>query len=79
MPEKKMLVFGMTNSLTQEEIADLEAYILERNGVDRAQVLHPGIPPKIFFYLTMAALVLIAGVLGGVWARMRANARKNAS
>jgi len=32
MPEKKMLVFGMTNSLTQEEIADLEAYILERNG-----------------------------------------------
>lgn len=79
MPEKKMLVFGMTNSLTQEEIADLEAYILERNGVDRAQVLHPGIPPKIFFYLTMAALVLIAGVLGGVWARMRANARRNAS
>jgi ubiquinol-cytochrome c reductase cytochrome b subunit len=79
MPEKKMLEFGMTNSLTQEEIADLEAYILERNGVDRAQVLHPGIPPKIFFYLTMAALVLTAGVLGGLWARIRANAGRNAS
>ena len=79
MPEKKMLVFGMTNSLTQEEIADLEAYILERNGVDRAQVLHPGIPPKFFFYLTVAAFVLIVGVLGGVWVRMRANAGRNAS
>jgi mono/diheme cytochrome c family protein len=79
MPEKKMLVFGMTKSLTQEEIADLEAYILERNGVDRAQVPHPGIPPKIFFYLTVAAFVLTAGVLGGVWARMRANARRKAS
>jgi sulfur oxidation c-type cytochrome SoxX len=79
MPEKKMLEFGMTNSLTQEEIADLEAYILERNGVDRAQLPHPGIPPKIFFYLTMAALVLTAGVLGGVWARMRAKTDRNAS
>jgi quinol-cytochrome oxidoreductase complex cytochrome b subunit/mono/diheme cytochrome c family protein len=79
MPEKRMLEFGMTNSLTQEEIADLEAYLLERNDVDRAQVLHPGIPPKIFFYLTMAALVLAAGVLGGVWARMRAKAGRNAS
>jgi ubiquinol-cytochrome c reductase cytochrome b subunit len=77
MPEKKMLEFGMTNSLTQEEIADLEAYLLERNGVDRAQVPHPGVPPMIFFYLTLAALVLTAAVLGGVWARMRANAGRN--
>jgi len=47
--------------------------------VDRAQVPHPGIPPKIFFYLTVAAFVLIVGVLGGVWARMRANAGRNGS
>jgi ubiquinol-cytochrome c reductase cytochrome b subunit len=79
MPEKKMLVFGMTNSLTQEEIADLEAYILERNGVDRAQVPHPGIPPKMFFSLTLAALALAAAVLGGLWARMRAIKGRNPS
>ena len=79
MPEKQMLVFGETNSLTQEEIADLEAYILERNGVDRAQMSHPGIPPKIFFYLTMGALALTAAVLGGLWVRIRAKAGRNPS
>jgi ubiquinol-cytochrome c reductase cytochrome b subunit len=79
MPEKKMLVFGMTNTLTQEEIADPEAYILERNGVDRAQVPRPGIPPKMFFYLTMAALALTAALLGGLWARIRAKAGRTPS
>jgi ubiquinol-cytochrome c reductase cytochrome b subunit len=74
MPEKKMLLFGETNSLTQEEIADLEAYLLELNGVDRAQVPHPGVPPKMFFYLTMAAIALITAVLGGLWAQIRAKA-----
>ncbi len=79
MPRKKMLVFGMTKTLTQEEIADLEAYLLERNGVDRARIPHPGIPPMTFFFLTAGGFVLIAATLGGIWAYKRGKGKESLS
>ncbi len=71
LPAKSMLVFGKTHSLSQEEIADLEAYILTLNGVDRAEVAHPGIRPKAYFFLVGAVFVLVIGILGGLRVRSR--------
>lgn len=69
LPAKSMLVFGTTHSLSQEEIADLEAYILSLNGVDRAQLKHAGIPPRTYFAFVVAAFALAAA---GLWVyRMR--------
>ena len=57
--------FGDSHALTQAQIADLEAYVLSINGVDRTQILNPGIEPKEFFYMLvgiLSAVVLIAGL-----------------
>ncbi|MGB7630773.1 MAG: cytochrome c, partial [Candidatus Deferrimicrobium sp.] len=65
LPEKSMLTFGTTHSLSQEEIADLEAYILSLNGVERAQLRHAGIPPGTWFLVVIAAFTLaVAGLVG---------------
>lgn len=55
-----MPAFGDTHSLSQPEIADLEAYVLALNGVDRAQIKNPGVAPKTFFYILLG--------LGGAFA-----------
>ena len=66
-PQFSMLPFGDTNALTQQQIADLEAYILGLNGVDRALIYHPGISPATFFIITAFAFSLIAINLWGWW------------
>lgn len=48
-----MPAFGDSNSLTQQEIADIEAYVLQLNHVNRAHINNPGIPPKTFFYILL--------------------------
>jgi ubiquinol-cytochrome c reductase cytochrome b subunit len=47
-PVLTMPAFGDTHSLTQAEIADLEAYVMSVNGVDRAAMEHPGMSPRLF-------------------------------
>lgn len=42
--------FGQ-KTLSQAQIADIEAYILHLNGVDRAQIINPGIAPYDFLYI----------------------------
>lgn len=75
LPEKSMLTFGTTHSLSQEEIANLEAYILSLNGVKRAQLKHAGIPPETWLLVVIAAFVLAAAGLVGIRAlRLRKNA-----
>jgi hypothetical protein len=59
-----MLPFGNSESLTQQMIANVEAYILHLNGVDRAQPLRPGIEPRSFFWLVV---IVFAIILGGFW------------
>lgn len=57
--------FGDSHALTQAQIADLEAYVLSLNGVDRTKIMNPGIDPQEFFYEIIeifSALLLIAGL-----------------
>ncbi len=66
-PALKMLPFGDSNALTQEEIANLEAYVLSLNKVDRAALIDPGMQPLSFFYLAAAIFAAVALILGGIW------------
>ncbi len=65
-PKFHMLAFGDDSSLTQQAISNVEAYVMQLNGVDRAQLLHPGINARYYFW---AVVVLFAVILGGIWMR----------
>ncbi len=56
-PSLRMHPFGDSMALTQQQISNVEAYVLALNGVDRAKVIHPGLSPGLF-------LLLIAVVFG---------------
>ena len=71
-PALKMPAFGTSMSLTQEQIADLEAYVLRLNGVDRGQIDRPGLRPLWLFILTAAAF----GLAVLAFALLRARARR---
>ena len=66
-PAIRMPAFGDTNVLTQQEIANVEAYILHLNGVDRAQLVNPGIEPRSFLLLITAVYGVSILFLGGLW------------
>jgi len=66
-PAIRMPVFGDNNALTQQEIANLEAHILHLNGVDRAQIVEPGMRPRSFFLLAVVVYAVIILILGGLW------------
>jgi mono/diheme cytochrome c family protein len=68
-PALSMLPFGDSNALTQQQIADIEAYVMRLNGVDRAMIYHPGISPGVF--LLVAVVMFVAAGLGfaGLWSR----------
>jgi mono/diheme cytochrome c family protein len=63
-PVLRMLAFGDTKSLTQEMITNVEAYVLYLNGADRAQLVHPGLQPHLFFCLV---IIVFGVVLGAFW------------
>ena len=58
-----MLSFGDSHSLSQQAIANLEAYVLSLNRVDRARIMHAGIPPKIFLLVTAFCFVAAGWIL----------------
>ena len=66
-PKLHMLPFGDSNSLTQQQIANAEAYILKLNGVNRAQLLNPGMDPERFFFMAVPAFILLLLILGGIY------------
>jgi ubiquinol-cytochrome c reductase cytochrome b subunit len=66
-PQFSMLPFGDTNALTQQQIADLEAYIMRLNEVDRAMIYHPGLSPGTFFIITAFTFSLAGLNLCGWW------------
>jgi ubiquinol-cytochrome c reductase cytochrome b subunit len=66
-PSLSMPAFGDSNSLTQQQISNVEAYILRLNGVDRAQITNPGMQPKKFFLIVVPAVILVLLILGGVY------------
>ncbi len=69
-PGLRMLPFGDNNTLTQQAISQIEAYILRLNGVDRAELTHAGLQPLTFFWLAVVVFGLIGLVLAGVWIRI---------
>ncbi|MGE5799154.1 MAG: cytochrome b N-terminal domain-containing protein [Syntrophaceae bacterium] len=68
-PAIVMLPFGDTRALTQQQIADIEAYVMKLNGVDRAMIYHPGIPPGAFFLAAVVTFVVAGLALAGLWSR----------
>ena len=63
--------FGESNTLTQAQIADLEAYILSLNGVDRTEIMNPGIDPKEFFYILASLTSVIVMLAALYWFMMK--------
>lgn len=59
-PRLKMPSFGNTYALTQPQIADLEAYVMRLNEVDRAAIVKPGVAPRIYFWVSLVLLGLVA-------------------
>ena len=68
-PSLVMLPFGDTRALTQQQIADIEAYVMKLNGVDRAMLYHPGIPPGVFLLVAIVTFVVAGLGLAGLWSR----------
>ena len=66
-----MPAFGDSHALTQAQIADLEAYVLSLNGVDRTMITNPGIEPKEFFYLLVAITSVIIMLAALYWFLMK--------
>jgi ubiquinol-cytochrome c reductase cytochrome b subunit len=67
-PAIKMPAWGDSGTLTQQQIADLEAYVLSLNGVDRARFEHPGVLPVTFFTLAVTVFAIVGLSLAGYWA-----------
>jgi hypothetical protein len=65
-PTLHMPAWGDTRSLTQQEISNLEAYILQLNGSDRGQIINPGIEPRTFFFIVAGIYVLLILIQGGI-------------
>jgi len=63
--------FGDSHALTQAQIADLEAYVLSLNGVDRTEIMNPGIEPKEFFYMIVTILSAVLLIAGLFWFLMK--------
>ena len=66
-PAIRMPAFGDTSALTQQEIANVEAYILRLNGVDRARLVNPGMQPRSFLLLVVVIYGVVILILGGLW------------
>ncbi len=66
-PALRMPAFGQTTSLTQEQIANIEAYVLSLNGIDRAKIVNPGMAPTRFFFIVVPSVIIIIMLLGGLY------------
>jgi ubiquinol-cytochrome c reductase cytochrome b subunit len=58
-PRLKMPSFGNTYALSQPQIADLEAYVMQLNGVDRAAIVKAGVAPLTYFWVSVVLLGLV--------------------
>jgi ubiquinol-cytochrome c reductase cytochrome b subunit len=63
-PKLKMPSFGNTYALTQEQIANVEAYVMQLNGVQRVVIAYPGIDPKTYFWWVLGGFAVVAVVSG---------------
>jgi len=70
-PSLFMQPFGDRHTLTQEEIANLEAYVLSLNSVDRGTLQHTGMKPTTFLLLLVAVSCAFGLAGGGFWLAVR--------
>lgn len=70
-PAIQMPSFGDTHTLTQQQIANIEAYILRLNGIDRAEMRNPGMQPRSFFLMLVSVYSLLFLWFGGLWKKGR--------
>ena len=70
----QMPAFGDTSTLTQADIADISAYVMALNGVDRAEIMHPGVVPQRYFRWLAGATIATALLLAVTWRAMCARA-----
>ncbi|MCJ7498522.1 MAG: cytochrome b N-terminal domain-containing protein [candidate division Zixibacteria bacterium] len=69
-PQLRMPDFGDNNVLTQPQISNLEAYILYLNGINRTQLLNPGMQPRRFFAIVVPLYILFLLVIAGIYLRL---------
>jgi len=76
-PALSMPAFGDSGALTQQQISNLEAYVLGLNGVRRDKIMRAGVSPGLFLILVAAAFAASGLGLGGlrVWLKRRDKAR----
>jgi mono/diheme cytochrome c family protein len=55
----RMLGFGDANTISQQQIAQIESFILSLNKVDRAMILKPGIKPTSFVWISTGAILIL--------------------
>jgi ubiquinol-cytochrome c reductase cytochrome b subunit len=77
-PSISMPAFGDSNTLTQQQIANLITYVMRLNGADRAEILNPGIDPKRFYVIVLSVLLLVGMALAGAWSRKSNPPRRDA-
>lgn len=71
-PSVKMFDYGDSYSLTQPQIANLEAYILDLNHVNRAQIEAPQ-SAKMFTYISTAVYILLMLLVTFFWQKAKRN------
>lgn len=69
-PSLKMFDYGDTYNLTQPQIANIEAYILSLNNVNRAQIESPN-TAKSFFYVTLYLYIGLMLLIIFFWQKVR--------
>jgi ubiquinol-cytochrome c reductase cytochrome b subunit len=62
-PQLHMQDFGDSHTLTQQEIANIEAYILSLNGVNRAEIQNTSFNPLEFYRIIMGIFIIIIIIL----------------
>ncbi len=71
-PSLKMFDYGDSYSLTQPQIANIEAYILDLNHVNRAQIEAPN-SAKMFSYITLVVYIVLMLLVIFFWQKTKRN------
>ncbi len=66
-PAIDMPAFGTNYTLTQQQISNIEAYILQLNAVDRAEIISPGVAPRKFAMITVVVFAAIGAAVAVAW------------
>ncbi|MEJ2613471.1 MAG: cytochrome b N-terminal domain-containing protein, partial [Ignavibacteriaceae bacterium] len=59
-PQLHMEDYGNSRALTQQEIANIEAYILNLNGVDRAEIQITSFSPREYYIIIAGTFVVVS-------------------